>query len=130
MEVTTQKVLDASSAAAFSEEVTGALPLPDPELKPERVQKELLAAIAAAKARQVRGWGWRALPEIGGMVRVKSFGSPRVAAMYGMFATEHAFFRDQRVSVTTDGLGRIAILLQIPDPGLSEMGLQYVKDLG
>ncbi|HSS50225.1 MAG TPA: hypothetical protein VLX28_14905 [Thermoanaerobaculia bacterium] len=130
MEVTTQKVLEAPGTVAFPEEVTEALPLPEPDLKPERVQKELLAAIAAAQARRVRGWGWKALPELAGMVRVKSFGSPRVAAMYGMFATEHAYFRDQQVLVTTDGLGQVAILLKVPAPGLSEKGVQFVKDLG
>jgi|GEM_PF-4403832 len=129
MEVTTQKVLKAPSAVSGSE-AAGVLPLPEPDLKPERVQKELLAAIMAAKARKLRGWGWRVLPAIGGMVRVRSFGSPRVAAMYGLYATEHAHFRDQRVSVTTDGLGQIAILLQVPDHGLTDMGLQFVRDLG
>jgi hypothetical protein len=129
MEVTTQRVLEAPGAVAVSEE-TGALPLPTPDLKPERVQKELLAVIAAAQARRVRGSGWRALPAIGGMVRVRSFGSPRVAAMYGLYATEHAHFREQRVSVTTDGLGQIAILLQVQDLGLTDKGLQFVRDLG
>jgi hypothetical protein len=129
-EDTTQTVLDASSAAPVPEG-TGALPLPEPELKPERVQKELLAVLAAAQARRVRGWGWKALPAIGGLVRVKRFGSPRVAAMYGLFATENAALRQQRVTLSFDGLGQVAILLlQVPDHGLSEMSLQYVKDLG
>ncbi len=129
MEVTTQKVLEAPSAVPISEE-TGVLPLPEPDLKPERVQKELLAVIAAAQARRVRGSGWRSLPAIGGMVRVRSFGSARVAAMYGLYATEHAHFREQRVSVTTDGLGQIAILLLVEGRGLTDKGLQFVKDLG
>jgi hypothetical protein len=129
MKDTTQTVLEAPSAVPVSEE-TGALPLPDPELKPERVQKELLAMLAAAQARRVRGWGWKALPAIGGLVRVKRFGSPRVAAMYGLFATENAALRHQRVSVNVDDLGQVAILLFVPDHGLSEMSLQYVKDLG
>jgi len=128
MEVTTQKVLEAPVAVLPEEGV--ALPLPEPDLKPERVQKELLAVIVAARARQVRGWGWKAFPEIGGLVRVKSFGSPRVAAMFAMFATELAHFREQRVSVTADGSGRLAILLQNPALGLTEEGLQFVKDLG
>jgi hypothetical protein len=129
MEDTTQKVVETPSAVPISEEMS-ALPLPKPELKPERVQEELMAAMAADRARRVQGWGWKAIPEIGGLVRVKRFGSPRVAAMYAMFATEHALFKDQRVSVSIDGLGQIAILLQVQDPGLTEMGLQYVKDLG
>lgn len=129
MEDTTQKVLDAPGALLTSEDMA-ALPVPVPDLKPERVQKELMAMIAAAQTRRAKASGWRALPAIGGMVRVKSFGSPRVAAMYGLFATENAHLRGQRVSVTTDGLGQIAILLQVQEPGLSEMGFQYVKDLG
>lgn len=129
MEDTTEKTVEAVGAVPVPEEA--ALPLPDLDLKPERVQKELLAMLAAAQARRVRAWGWKSLPTIGGLVRVKRFGSSRVAAMYGLFATENAALRQQRVTVSFDGLGQVAILLlQVPDHGLSELSLQYVRDLG
>ena len=94
------------------------------------MQKELGLAMAADRARRVRGWGWSALPNLGGFVRVKRFGSARVAAMYAMFATEHARFTGQHVSVSIDSLGQVAILLQAPDPGLTEKGCQFARDLG
>src|SRR3954466_4914163 len=105
MENTTQKV-ESPGAVTLSEE-RSSIPLPDPALKPERVQKELREAVAAERARRVGGWGWSALPDLGGFVRVKRFGSPRVAAMYAMFATEHAQFTGQHVSVSIDSLGQV-----------------------
>ena len=127
MEDEVQKV-QSPGAVTLSEE-RSSLPPPNP-LKPERVQKELSAAVAAERARRVAGWGWNALPDLKGFVRVKKFGSSRVAAMYAMFATEHARFTGQHVSVSLDSLGQVAILLQAPDPGLTEMGCQFARDLG
>ncbi len=126
MEDELQKV--ESPGAVTLSEGRSSIPLPDPDLKPERVQKELRAA--ADRARRVGGWGWSALPDLRGFVRVKKFGSSRVAAMYAMFATEHARFMGQHVSVSLDSLGQVAVLLQAPDPGLTERGCQFARDLG
>ncbi|HYX25394.1 MAG TPA: hypothetical protein VFC23_14665 [Thermoanaerobaculia bacterium] len=128
MENTVQKV-ESPGAATHSEEQSS-IPLPDPELKPERVQEALRAAMAADRAHRVRSWGWSAMPDVGGFVRVKKFGSARVAAMYALFATEHAQLAGQHVSVSIDSLGQVAVLLLAAEPGLTEKGCQFARDLG
>jgi pterin-4a-carbinolamine dehydratase len=109
------------------------LPLPDPSLKPERVQLRLRRERAQELVKTLPGWELTA--DAKAVHRAKQFPTPEIASLFGTFVTGFAGALSLPVAVHHSSGGQVVVTLTArPDRGrlivVTEAVLDFARRLG